>query len=492
MNTSTDTMATSTSETQKHTLEALFAQALRQVCPTHTSLAKGTFKRQDGERTPEFYCEIASKLFWNLHKTQRPVDTKFVKVTSDFGIERMFTRRDIAEAIINSLEPGMVEKVMAYVAVGPGSAGTIIITTLECTLRRGVTGLVLCSLCGRFVQSHSQGMEWHMKNAHATSDHAVAFKAASQATHALVLRTTMASNMKRTSDMASAPDHHEQPGSIRLQRSNDMTAAQKDPNVLKQMIREGRVQALTQGLDACRSGDTAMVKEMLQTSWNPQLERDRHGSGPLLWAAGGGHLECCKLLVEVGGVNPRDTQHHRRGYDGRSALHWAARNGRLEVVMWLVEDQRCNVDSPAADGTTPFHLAVWQSQLETCRYLLDAGADAHVRNNYGCNSALWASQGPAANTHVFEFLRGLGVDFHHINDNGQGCLHKAAQRGSFLVCRWLLQVANICDEKQFRPNNVEKSAPSDLARYNGSTELSDWLKEQETQFLTRPTCSSNQ
>ena len=83
--------------------------------------------------------------------------------------------------------------------------------------------------------------------------------------------------------------------------------------------------------------------------------RDRHGSGPLLWAAGAGHMAVCRWLVEELGIDAAAT----RRKDGRTALHWAARNGRLEVCRYLTER---GVDPHALtyDGDSLFMLAAWQ------------------------------------------------------------------------------------------------------------------------------------
>ena len=97
------------------------------------------------------------------------------------------------------------------------------------------------------------------------------------------------------------------------------------------------------GLEAARDGDLAALKACVASGWDPHRACDRHGSGPLLWAAGGGHLACCNFLAEhcgVATVTMAGPSAKRR----RNALHWAARNGHLDVVKWLVRDMRVPVD----------------------------------------------------------------------------------------------------------------------------------------------------
>lgn len=42
--------------------------------------------------------------------------------------------------------------------------------------------------------------------------------------------------------------------------------------------------------------------------------------------------------------------------DGRSALHWAASSGSLEIVRYLI-DQKATVDLPDNSGWTSLHIA---------------------------------------------------------------------------------------------------------------------------------------
>ena len=79
-----------------------------------------------------------------------------------------------------------------------------------------------------------------------------------------------------------------------------------------------------------------------------------------------------------------------RRKDGRAPLHWAARNGRLDVCAWLVS-RGADANRCTYDGDTPFNLAVWQGRDEVARYLVGAeNADPKRRNRWGCNALLWA------------------------------------------------------------------------------------------------------
>lgn len=89
-------------------------------------------------------------------------------------------------------------------------------------------------------------------------------------------------------------------------------------------------------------------------------------------------------------------------------------------------------------------------------------------------------------TYSNRYLFRLGVDFTRINDNGQGCLHKASQRGNSEFCKWLLGTPGlVLGPEHFRPNKAEKSAPSELALYTGNDELSKWLKEKEMPYMLK-------
>ena len=249
---------------------------------------------------------------------------------------------------------------------------------------------------------------------------------------------------------------------------DDLASAQRDADVAARLVAEGRVKALEPGLEACRSGDLARLRQLVEEQgWQPLAACDEHGSGPLLWAAGGGHLAACRLLV-AHGCMPGAAQKR----DGRTALHWAARNGHVAVVTWLVRDCGCDPDAATRDGTTPLHWAAHGGHLRVLAWLLDeGGAECGTRNAYGCNAGQWAAQ--AGDVAVCDWLLRRGLDWRVLNRNGHSALHKAAVKGRADVCRWLLAAPRLGRE-HMQPDG-DGNTPASMAAAEGFTELADWL-----------------
>ena len=91
-----------------------------------------------------------------------------------------------------------------------------------------------------------------------------------------------------------------------------------------------------------------------------------------------------RFLTECLGHDARSAVKRGRR-DGKTPLHWAARNGHSAVVCYLVDSLGVPVDSPTKDGSTPLHLAVYGGHIDTAKQLLNRGADVSV-HYAGC---LW-------------------------------------------------------------------------------------------------------
>jgi ankyrin repeat protein len=124
-----------------------------------------------------------------------------------------------------------------------------------------------------------------------------------------------------------------------------------------------------------------------------------YGQTALMWAAGQGHAEVVRLLVEAG-ANVDD---HSRQIDipnpyqerldgsfvspdnpqgGLTALHFAAREGHLDAAQALI-DAGANLDAVDQEGTNALIYATSHRHLDLAALLLTAGADPNVADRYG-------------------------------------------------------------------------------------------------------------
>ena len=243
------------------------------------------------------------------------------------------------------------------------------------------------------------------------------------------------------STRGSATDASTPPG--RTARSADDLAAglAGGGEALDALIASGKVEALPDpGLEAARRGDVDALRRLVKDEgWDANAAVDRHGSGALLWAAGLAASTLLSFLVEEAGTDPATTsQAGRRAYAGRTALHWAARNGHVHVMEYLVISRGVDVDARTAEGTTAFAWACWRGRVDAMRWLVEKGECRFgAVNTFGCNAAMWVVQG-GAGLDACRYVRSLGVTFRLLNANGHSAVHKAAQRGRRDVCAWLL------------------------------------------------------
>jgi hypothetical protein len=96
------------------------------------------------------------------------------------------------------------------------------------------------------------------------------------------------------------------PVGLLISRASMQSAFQKEEEEAEEAKRliaglpESAVDAITTkdpldvGIDAARNGDSKLLKELLESGWSVSTP-DKYGGTALHWAAGGGHLSCCKV-----------------------------------------------------------------------------------------------------------------------------------------------------------------------------------------------------
>ena len=108
--------------------------------------------------------------------------------------------------------------------------------------------------------------------------------------------------------------------------------------------------------------------------------RAQNGNTPLMVAAWIPNVAAAKILVDKGA--------HIDG-TGWTALHYAAASGSMEIASLLLQ-RGAKVDALAPNRTTPLMMAARGGHAKMARLLLDNGADATLRNEWGMGAVDFA------------------------------------------------------------------------------------------------------
>jgi len=182
-------------------------------------------------------------------------------------------------------------------------------------------------------------------------------------------------------------------------------------------------------------GKTKIIKTLLV---HKQLidAKAKEGGTPFMFAVLRGNLEACEILIKAG-ANPLATDE-----EGRNAMHFAAREGKVQIVSMLLVHKQL-LDAKDKKECTPLLLAAQKGHLEVCELLLKAGANPLSTNEDG-----WSAMHKAAGNRKAAIVRLLLVHKELINAKGKdgGESHDgatplmiAAINGDLEICELLLK-----------------------------------------------------
>lgn len=216
-------------------------------------------------------------------------------------------------------------------------------------------------------------------------------------------------------------------------------------------------------IDAVRRGDTSRVEVLLAREPRALGRGDAHGMTPLLWAAWHGHAAMLQLLLSRGAdAAARDSRGAtalrlaaERGHleavrllvplaspdELGEALRHAAGEGRIELVVWLLDEVGVALEYGGTDGKTPLILAALGGHAALAEELLRRGADAEARGS--------------------SFL-----PFENRDDFGWHPLHYAADRRHALLVQLLLVAGAPVDAQ-----TAEGTTPLMLAARRGDEDI---------------------
>jgi len=172
-------------------------------------------------------------------------------------------------------------------------------------------------------------------------------------------------------------------------------------------------------MTASRTGNVEAAKLLLDRGASINARESQRGQMALMWAVLENHPDIVKLLIARGadintqtkteipdGTRGRaeaksgDIGAHGPGmYRGRAvptpsgamaALHFAARDGNLEITRILV-DAGADLERPSANGTRPLLVAIINNHIELASYLLEKGADVNASDDFYKRTPLFAA-----------------------------------------------------------------------------------------------------
>jgi uncharacterized protein len=172
-------------------------------------------------------------------------------------------------------------------------------------------------------------------------------------------------------------------------------------------------------MTASKTGNVDAVKLLLDHGASINMKESQRGQTALMWAVLENHPDVVKLLLAHGAdINAQtkveipdgtsgkpeaksgDIGAHGPGmYRGRAvpspsggmtALHFAARDGNLEMARILVE-AGAHLDRPSANGTRPMVVAIINNHIELALNLLEKGADANAADDFYKRTPLFAA-----------------------------------------------------------------------------------------------------
>jgi ankyrin repeat protein len=124
---------------------------------------------------------------------------------------------------------------------------------------------------------------------------------------------------------------------------------------------------------ACTNGSAALVELLLKAGANPNTPIAT-GETPIMTCASSGSTDAVRMLIGRGAdVNAKEPS------QDQTALMWAAAEHHPDVVRTLIE-ARADPQAHTRKGFTALHFAAREGDLEVTRLLLGAGVNVNIRS----------------------------------------------------------------------------------------------------------------
>jgi hypothetical protein len=198
---------------------------------------------------------------------------------------------------------------------------------------------------------------------------------------------------------------------------------------------------------------------------------------PIVEAAKNGDLQAVKNILEN---DP--TKLDAKDEDGYTALHWACMRAHWDITKYLIE-KGADLNVIGGDSGTQINWAVHHDNVAIIKTLIENGAKLNIRNQWGMtelHTAIWRG-----NIHVVEYLLDHGSDPNIKTNEGWTAMHYAYRSGHDNVIAMLKKRGMSMDAKDNmgrapkylyfkKPKPIELSE-AELDEYEGKYYIGNYL-----------------
>ena len=196
---------------------------------------------------------------------------------------------------------------------------------------------------------------------------------------------------------------------------------------------------------ACKYGYFEIVKVLLKNQLCDLITQNRHGDTPLHLACNSKSLAVVRLLLEkkcstnIPNKKGETAQNIPLNEDGDCLLHIACQWGDVDIVKYLIIDERCDPNIQTFSGNTPLHIAVKDRQDDTIVQLLShKECDLNIQNREG-DAPLHIAVRQGKTTAISQLLVNQLSNPNVQNREGDTPLHIACYKKALHVVRLLLE-----------------------------------------------------
>ena len=217
---------------------------------------------------------------------------------------------------------------------------------------------------------------------------------------------------------------------------------------------------------AVRKGSYELVTYLVGAGADIGLKVD-NGMNCLHIAAGSGHLNLCKILVDKFNFDVKMTCKA-----GWTALHASATNGNYDLFTYFLE-MGTDINLETNDGTNCLHLAAGYGHLNLCKALVDNyNFDVNMTNNDEWTALHFSAE--FGSFDLFLYFLGKGSEIYCKTNSMKNVLHLSAHKGHFDICEYVLEYFI----KDYTDNNTRNQHT-----YNGKSYRSQVFYKYSTIFL---------